>query len=89
MDALTTFGSMVASEGANAMAILSPSELPPGHVSWTSREMSTADHAFSNTTSPSLLTAWLTAGACAVAWKEATFDSVNDKKKDEPEDDAS
>jgi hypothetical protein len=89
MDALATFGSIVASEGANTMAILAPAELPPGHVSWTSRETSTTDNAFANTTAPTLLTAWLTAGACAVAWKEATFDSVNHKKNDEPEDDAS
>lgn len=81
MDALATFGALAAGEGANAMAILAPHELPPGHVNWTAKEITTADHLFASTPPASLLTAWLTTGACLVAWKEATFDSTGNQTK--------
>lgn len=76
MDAMTIFGALAASEGTNAMAILAPTELPPGHVSWTSKEINNADEAFATTERASLAQTWLAAGACMVAWKEATFEGV-------------
>lgn len=82
MDALTIFGALAASEGTNAMAILAPTELPPGHVSWTTKDINTADRTFANSEPPSPMQTWLAAGACLVAWKEATFEGA---KKEEDE----
>lgn len=85
MDGFAMFGALAASEGTNAMAILAPAELPPGHVSWTTKDIGCADRAFATFEQPSLLQAWLVTGACVVAWKEATFDGVkktNEKEKD-------
>lgn len=84
MDAMTIFGALAASEGANAMSILAPAELPPGHVSWTSKDINTADQAFATTDQPSLMQTWLATGACLVAWKEATFEGVKSEEEDKP-----
>ncbi len=81
MDGFAMFGSLAASEGANAMAILAPAELPPGHVSWTTKDIGVADQAFATVEQPSLVATWLATGACLVAWKEATFEGF--KTKDE------
>ena len=83
MDAITMIGALAASEGANAMAILAPTELPPGHVTWTSREISAADQTFARSEQAPLLQTWLATGACLVAWKEATFAGISatDDKK--------
>ena len=81
MDGFAVFGALAASEGANAMSILAPAELPPGHVSWTTKDIGSADRVFATIEQPSLVATWLATGACLVAWKEATFDGI--KKKDE------
>ena len=85
MDGFAMFGSLAASEGANAMAILAPAELPPGHAAWTTKDIGVADQAFATVEQPSLVATWLTTGACLVAWKEATFEGFN-TKDDEPKD---
>jgi hypothetical protein len=86
MDGFAMFGALAASEGANAMSILAPAELPPGHVSWTAKDIGTADQTFATIEQPSLIATWLTTGACLVAWKEATFDGIKTKDDDlEPE----
>lgn len=86
MDALATIGALAASEGTNAMAILAPVELPPGHVSWTSKDICSADQAFASQDQPSLLQTWLATGACLIAWKEAIFEGFKTKDEDkEPE----
>lgn len=85
MDAITMFGALAASEGANAMAILAPTELPPGHVTWTSKEISAADQTFAVNGQGSLLQTWLATGACLVAWKEATFDGVKTDEDEQPQ----
>jgi len=84
MDGFAMLGALAASEGTNAMAILAPTELPPGHVSWTTKDIGSADRAFATFEQPppSLLQAWLVTGACIVAWKEATFDGVKTNEKD-------
>ena len=85
MDAMTMFGALAASEGTNAMAILAPTELPPGHISWTSKEIVAADGAFATTEQPSMLQTWLATGACLIAWKEATFEGItSDEDEKEP-----
>jgi hypothetical protein len=81
MDALTIFGALAASEGANAMAILAPTELPPGHVSWTTKDISAADRTFASTEPASPIQTWLAAGACLVAWKEATFEGMKSEEE--------
>ena len=84
MDAMTIFGALAASEGANAMSILAPTELPPGHISWTSKDINTADQAFATTDQPSLVQTWLATGACLVAWKEATFEGTKTEEELKP-----
>jgi len=81
MDGFAMLGSLAASEGASAMSILTPPELPPGHVSWTTKDIGSADQAFASVAPPSLLQTWLVTGACLVAWKEATFEGF--KTRDE------
>jgi hypothetical protein len=94
MDILATIGSLAASEGANAISILTPAQLPPGHISWNSKDIASADETFArNETAqvsaqgkeqPSLAMTMLATGACLVAWKEATFDTTSRKTtKDE------
>lgn len=81
MDAMTMIGALAASEGSNAMAILAPAELPPGHVSWTSKDIVAADGAFATGEQPNMMQTWLATGACLIAWKEATFEGA--KSEDE------
>lgn len=82
MDIVPIFGSMNPGELNPSLNIICPPELPPGHVSWTSKDISTADQTFANAALPPVHT-FLLASACLVAWKETTF---NEKKKS-PEDD--
>lgn len=84
MDGFAMLGALTVSEGTNAMAILAPTQLPPGHVSWTSKDIAAADQTFA-TPQPSTLQALMVTGACLVAWKEATFDS-NTAKREEDKD---
>ncbi|MFT3880326.1 MAG: hypothetical protein QM703_11780 [Gemmatales bacterium] len=84
MDGLAIFGALAASEGTNAMSILAPAELPPGHVSWTTKDIGSADRAFATIEQPSLLQTWMVTGACVLAWKEATFEGFKNKDE-EPE----
>ena len=86
MDVLATIGALAASEGASSVSILTPAQLPPGHVTWSSKDIASADVAFSKE-QPSLAQAFLATGACLVAWKEATFDTATRKttKDDEKE----
>lgn len=84
MDGFALFGALAASEGTNAMAILAPAELPPGHVSWTTKDIGSADRAFATIEQPSLLQTWMVTGACVLAWKEATFEGFK-RKDEEPE----
>lgn len=81
MDGFAVFGALAATEGANAMSILAPAELPPGHVSWTTKDIGSADRAFATIEQPSLLQTVMVTGACVLAWKEATFEGI--KTKDE------
>lgn len=80
MDALTVFGALNVTEGAASMAVLTPAELPPGSMTWTARDIYSADQAFAAVPSdPSLLNTWLLTSAAFLAWKEATFmDSTKD-----------
>lgn len=82
MDIVPIFGPMNPGDLDPALTILTPPELPPGHVSWTSKDISTADQTFASAALPPVHT-FLLASACLVAWKETTF---NEKKK-RPEDD--
>lgn len=85
MDTLAVIGSFTVSEGANVISILTPAQPPPGHVSWSTRDIAAADVAFSQE-QPSLAQAFLATGACLVAWKEATFDTTNRNSTDRKED---
>lgn len=85
MDGFAMLGALTVGEGANAMAILAPAELPPGHVTWTTKDIAVADHTFA-AAPPSALQALMMTGACVVAWKEATFDSNTAKRDVDDED---
>lgn len=88
MDAITMFGAWNVTEGS-AMAILTPAELPPGNISWTAREVHSADQAFATAspTDPSLLNTWLLTSAAFMAWKEATFMPAAEEEEREDQDD--
>ncbi len=85
MDTLATIGSFTASEGANAISILTPAQPPADQIRWSTKDIASADVAFSRE-QPSLAQVFLTTGACLVAWKEATFDTANRKSTDKDED---
>jgi len=91
VDALTLFGAWNVTEG-NAIAILTPAELPPGNISWTAREVHAADQAFATPATflpadTSVVNTWLLTSAAMLAWKEATFmSSSQEEDRDEKDD---
>jgi hypothetical protein len=89
METLAVFGALNVTPGA-AVSVLTPAELPPGSMTWTAREIHSADSAFAVAPAdPSLLNTWLLTSAAFLAWKEATFMSSGEQppqrknKKDE------
>ena len=100
MDALTIFGALNVTEGSAAIGVLTPAELPPGNLSWTAREITSADQAFAAPpavaaapSDPSLVNTWLLTSAAFLAWKEATFLPAGrqdeHRKKDDDQDKSS
>ena len=82
MDALAMLGGLAATEGTNAMAILTPPQLPPGNIHWTARDICTADQTFAAPGQFPLGTLMMTS-MCVVAWKEATFVSSASEEEQE------
>jgi hypothetical protein len=82
METLAVFGALNVTPGA-AVSVMTPAELPPGSMTWTAREIHSADAAFAAAPSdPSLLNTWLLTSAAFLAWKEATF--MSSDKEDQP-----
>lgn len=84
MDALAMLGGLAATEGGNAMAILTPPQLPPGNIHWTARDVSAADQTFAAPDQFPLGTLMMTS-MCVMAWKEATFVSSASEEDEEKE----
>jgi hypothetical protein len=83
MDTLAVLGALAATEGSSSMAILTAPQLPPGNLSWTAREISSADQAFAGS-DQAPLNSLMMASMCVVAWKEATFVSSDQEEEESP-----
>ena len=81
METFEVLGALAATEGVNSMAILTPPQPPSGKVTWTSRDIATADQTFAGGQAGVLNTLLLTS-ACVVAWKEAAFEQKANKNDD-------
>jgi hypothetical protein len=72
METLAVIGALAATEGCNSMAVMATAQEPTGKMSWTAREVASADQAFA-AANPTLVGTWVMTSACVLAWKEAAF----------------